>query len=409
MARHLRRNLPASTWDDVPDPRAARGLRYELGGLLQGLMLGMLTGAVTLRDVEALMQDIVVRRELRVQGTPSDTTYERVIRLMSVGPLMGVLQRQVLAMHRSKQLAVLDDIGISLVAVDGKAIATDAERLHPRAQCQDPDNDARYVLRALRAVHVASATKPIIGQLVVPADAGEVDTFPALVEQLHDAYGQTGLLECYSVDAGFFSRSNLELLNDQYQVGFIAALKGNQPTLFDAVKRILGAGVEEPGTGWDKVVTEHRNGRHVTLHFARTRDPILLAEWPCIRQVWRVRQRVEQGQKVTWEERFFVSNLNWGRLTPSKCLAAVRAHWGIENDSNWTMDAIWKEDSRAWVRQGLALEVLAILRAMAFNIIRLLRHRTLRSEDNRAMPYRRLLQLVRMALTSSLTPATGFG
>ena len=82
MARHLRRNVPVSAWDDVPDPRDPRGVRYRLNGLLQGLLLGMLTGALTLRDVEALMEDLVVRQTLRVQGTPSDTTYDRIIRVL---------------------------------------------------------------------------------------------------------------------------------------------------------------------------------------------------------------------------------------------------------------------------------------------------------------------------------------
>ncbi len=405
----MRRNLPVSAWDDVPDPRDPRGVRYRLQGLLQGLLLGMLTGALTLRDVEALMEDLVVRRTLRVQGTPSDTTYDRIIRVLPVAPLVRVLQQQVLRMHRSKQLPVLDDIGISLVAVDGKAIATDREQLHPESQRQSSDDSPRYVLRVLRAVHVGSATKPILGQRVIPADAGEVDTFPLFVEQLFEAYGNTTLLECLSVDAGFTSRANLELLGNGYQVGFIAGLKGNQPKLFDAARRILGAGEAKPWGGWDKVVEEHRDGRNVTLHFARTEHPVVLEGWPCIRQVWRVRQRVERGDRVTWEDRYFVTNLPWGRLTPRRCLAAIRAHWGIENDANWTMDVIWKEDARAWVRQGLALEVLAVLRCIAFNLIRLLRHRTFRSEDNRALPYRRLLQLVRMALTTHLEPAVGFG
>jgi hypothetical protein len=368
----------------------------------------MVTGAMTLRDVEHLLHDVRLRRQLGLHGTPSDTTLERVVRVLAVGPLLGVMQHSVHGMLRSKQLEVLPDIGISLVAIDGKAIATDSEQLHPLAQCQDPDDDSRYVLRVLRAVHIGSEVKPIIGQLVVPPDAGEVDTFPTFMEQLLDAYGGSGLIECISIDAGFTSRSNLEWLH-QRDVGFIASLKGNQPTLFEAARRELGADEELPRGGWEYTTEQVRGSRLVTLFFARTRHELVLADWPAIRQVWRVRQRVEQGGEVTWEDRYFVTNLPWGRLGPCRCLNAVRAHWGIENDANWTMDAIWKEDTRAWVRQGLALEVLAVLRCMAYNVIRLLRHRTFRSDDNRAMSYRRLLQLARMALTSrSLEPATEF-
>ena len=70
------------------------------------------------------------------------------------------------------------------------------------------------------------------------------------------------------------------------------------------------------------------------------------------------------------------------------------------------MDAIWKEDTRAWVRKRLALEVL---RCIAFNIVRLLRCRVFRSKRNRKHRYRRILELARLALTTRLHPASGFG
>ena len=102
-----------------------------------------------------------------------------------------------------------------------------------------------------------------------------------------------------------------------------------------------------------------------------------------------------------------------GRLTGRRCLAAVRSRWGIENDANWTFDAIWKEDRRAWVRQGTALEALAMLRILAINEVRLLRHRVLRiGRGEHPMPYRSLLRLIRQALTTSnelALTAAGFG
>jgi len=85
---------------------------------------------------------------------------------------------------------------------------------------------------------------------------------------------------------------------------------------------------------------------------------------------------------------------------------------GIENGPNWTLDTQWKEDQRAWVRQGRGLEVLGLLRSLAYNIVRLLRQRALRSAANRTMAWRRLFEVIRMALTTPgvfAEHATGFG
>ncbi len=87
----------------------------------------------------------------------------------------------------------------------------------------------------------------------------------------------------------------------------------------------------------------------------------------------------------------------------------MRAHWGIENDANWTMDAIWREDSRCWVRMGTAMELLGLLRILAFNLVRLLRHRVLKGPDGELLPFRRLLELMRIALCTPMEDAAGFG
>ena len=73
------------------------------------------------------------------------------------------------------------------------------------------------------------------------------------------------------------------------------------------------------------------------------------------------------------------------------------------------MDAIWREDSRCWVRMGTAMELLGLLRILAFNLVRLLRHRVLKGPDGELLPFRRLLELMRIALCTPMEDAAGFG
>jgi len=358
----------------------------------------------TLRDVEDLVKNISIRSELGVRGAPSDTTLERTVREVACEPLLGVLSEQVRQMQRSKQLELLEALGISLVAVDGKVIATDPVRLHPEQQDQSQPGASSFVLKVLRAVHVGSALKPVIGQMVIPASAGESNTFQPFVKRLLDDYGRSGLIACVSVDAGFTNRENMDWLHDERGVDYIAALKGGQPTMLAEVHRLLGEGESAPSEGWELVERERSGARQVTRMLARTTAIAGYHRWASVKQAWRIRQRVQVGEKVTWEERFFLTSLPLERLKPRACLHAVRAHWGIENDANWTFDAVWREDERAWVRQGRALEMLSILRILAFNLIRLLRHRVFRAPAGHLLPYRSLLEIVRTALMT-LQPA----
>lgn len=397
-------------WEEVPDPRGWQGRRYSLPSLLQLLTLGMVAGQRTLRDVEDLGKNLSIRRELGVRGTPSDTTLDRIAREVECEPLHDVLSGQVRQMQRARQLEPMEALGLSLVAVDGKIVATDPERLHPEQQDQCQPGTDRFVLKVLRAVHVGSTVKPVIGQMVIPAAAGESNTFPAFMERLLDDYGRSGLIECVSVDAGIANRENMEWLRSDRGVDYIAALKGTQPTVLAEVHRLLGEDESAPPDGWELVEHERSGSRRVTRMLARTVAISDYHGWSSVRQAWRVRQRVQAGEKVTWEERFFLTSLPWKRLGPKACLLAVRSHWGIENDANWTFDMFWKEDKYAWVRRGLALELLSILRILAFNLIRSLRHRVFRSPEGRLLPYRTLFDIVRMAFMT-LQPAalyTGF-
>lgn len=57
-------------------------------------------------------------------------------------------------------------------------------------------------------------------------------------------------------------------------------------------------------------------------------------------------------------------------VDPEKALRVAVQHWDVENPLHWTLDMVFDEDhSRA--RSGYAAENLAIVRHVAFNMIRL--------------------------------------
>jgi hypothetical protein len=73
-------------------------------------------------------------------------------------------------------------------------------------------------------------------------------------------------------------------------------------------------------------------------------------------------------------------------------------HWGIENRHNWTLDVVLKEDTRQPCRPTrTALEVVACLRALAYNVLAAWRG-LLPREGRRPVPWQRACELLRDAL-----------
>ena len=238
--------------------------------------------------------------------------------------------------------------------------------------------------RAVRTVLISAASKPAIDQVVIPAETNEGGLFPEVLTVLEANYG--GLIEVYSMDAGFCSKTNADCVAEARK-GYIFGLKGNQPGLFKEAERLLGSqSVPEISTEWERY-----QGDSIRSHLYRTTEMKGAHEWSHLRQVWRIEKEIIRGKtdRVERENHYYVTNLDWDRFKPEQIPQVVRSHWGIENNCNWTMDVIRDEDTKVRCGQGLGIRVLGLLRLMAHNLISHLRCRYLRERDQRAAAKRR--------------------
>ena len=194
----------------------------------------------------------------------------------------------------------------------------------------------------------------------------------------------SGMLDVLDLDAGFTSLANADFV-DSLGYGYIFALKGDQPELFEEANRLLRDKARtmapEAETDW-----ERRNGKRIRRRLWRTDEMNGIENtvgcWRHLRQTWLVRQDTEKKNgQIETEDRFFLSSLLWNYLSPAQILLLVRNHWGVENDTFNSLDLQWREDHGPWCTGGSAVWSLGLLRLMAYNIAQYLRRRRLRSKD----------------------------
>jgi hypothetical protein len=239
---------------------------------------------------------------------------------------------------------------------------------------------------------------------LVRGKTNEMGEYAKFVDRLCATYGRSqDRLELIASDAGMTSAENAKHTH-ALGVGYMMGVKENQPTLLREAERLCGWGAHkqtghlcEAATSW-----ELYRGSRIRRELFRSRDIEGWPGWESARQFWRVKQTTERPDgTVVVENRYFITNLAWGRLSGTQILAVVRAHWGVENGCHWTIDVVMKQDTRCWCTGGKAQRMLSWMRLMAYNAVRLLRDRYMRSKKGREMPW----DDVRRHLTKALTDA----
>ena len=428
LARHL--NAPPWQWGEISDPRGRRGRRWELTELLNATLVGMVTACATLRDVERLTDELgPVGRQYVRQRVPDSTLWDLFAgrrrpppnadaaladaaqpttdRSLDPQQFRRQLRLQVRAMWRAKALQP-QQLPCGVLSIDGKGLGKLEHDAQGQAQkSHHHDGTPYWLARVLRASLVSAASKPVVDQLPIGARTNEMGSFGAFFDALVDAYDP--LFEIITVDAGMVSKANADRVHAADK-GYVMALKDNQPELLREAKRLLA-----PRHRGKPVATstERYRGRIVQRRLYRCGDITQFHRWTHLKQVWLVEQSsCDAHGKTQTEQRFFLTNLHPGRLTHAQVLAVVRLHWGIENDVFWSLDMQWREDSVPWCSSGHAVEVLSLIRLMAYNLVQLARKRSLRprADPHKRVPippWRNVLRWMRDALRLELQPRFG--
>lgn len=376
VKKHLERNAKFNWSKILKDPRSEINKEWNFEYLMKMLFYGMLTGQPNLRAVEDLSENYQTRIP--------DTTLYVLLSKIDGEPLRKLIAQEVKQSLRSHELPK-ESFPVRITAIDGKCGSISKKPVGSFSQISDCNGKKQYINRVLRAVHVTNETKLILGQREIHGKTSETGEFIQFIDDLLKQYGRTDLLEVISVDAGMISLKNANYLIDN-GLDYIMALKSPQKKLVDMARELLGH-----QRNCEKETVEQVNGKTVTRKLYRCKAP-LLSKWHHLKQFWRIRQEVTCDNKVTIEERYFITSLNHEKLNDTEVLKAIRIHWEIENNANWIFDTVWAEDDSPWCNQGFVL--VTLLRILVYNIISRLKTRRLRQKNDRERSWNSILQMI---------------
>jgi len=335
-------------FQDLEDPRIDRTKRHTLSDIITLALCAVLCGADSWVEVEkfGLAKLAWLRQRLDLpNGIPSHDTFGRVFRLIDPHKFQDCF----LTWVRS----VCDTSAGRLIPIDGKTLRRSADKAINKSPL--------HLVSAW-----AAANHLLLGQVAVGDKSNEITAIPQLLDLL-DVQGAI-----VSIDAMGCQK---EIAKKIVAGGgdYVLAVKGNQETLYNDIMAYVGECLDKDFAG----VKVSRHGSKEQGHGRVEERQVLAvpvpagfrnrASWAGLKSLCMVTRTRSVGGVVEGPEAFYyISSL---KPTAKRLGAAIRGHWGIENNLHWQLDVSFREDESR-VRKDHAPENLGLLRRLALSLLK---------------------------------------
>ncbi len=278
------------------------------------------------------------------KGVPSHDRFNAILARLKPAEFEKCLLSWITAMHE------ITDGG--LVAIDGKTLRGSYDKRDGKA--------AIHMVSAWAAANHIS-----LGQVVTDAKSNEITAIPKLLELLEIK----GAI--VSIDAMGCQTEIVEKIHAQGAVACIA-VKDNQPKLHAAVETHFDEMIEsglEKADGRKTSTYEENHGRDEQRHYVICPVPQSvkdLGRWSLVKAIGMVASIIVRDGKEHTSERYYILT----KYIPAKRFAAaVRGHWGVENNLHWQLDVTFRED-HCRIRKGHADANFSLLRRFALSLLK---------------------------------------
>ncbi len=334
----------------LKDPRARRGRRHSVSGLVAVALCAVLAGARSFAAIgqwaSELTPDLLTELGLVRALAPETSTFRWVFTALDASALDAL----VAAFTWTRTTTVSGTAGTRrVIAVDGKTVRG------ARTAGSDP-NSAPHLVSA-----VDHATGTTLGQLATAAKSNEIPTVRTLLAAF-DLSANGGVV--ITVDAMHTQADTAQAITTAGG-NYVFTVKRNQPKLYAACKALPWNDI--PAT----TAADARHGRvRRTITVTTAPDWITFDGAP---QVAQIRRTSTRNRKKSVEVIYIITSADHRAAPPTTLAAWVQMHWGIENRSHRVRDVVYDED-RSTVRTGNGPQVMATLRNTAISLLRLAGH-----------------------------------
>jgi predicted transposase YbfD/YdcC len=140
---------------------------------------------------------------------------------------------------------------------------------------------------------------------------------------------------------------------------YLAAVKGNQPKLYQAVKEQF-----TEHDSFDSICKGH--GRIEKRKVTTAYIDLKLPQWLSVQTIIKVESERQLKYKTEFSTRYYISDLTESAF---KFYQRIRGYWGVENKVHYVRDVTQEED-KSRIRTKPLPQILAIARNLALNLYR---------------------------------------
>jgi len=333
-------------FSSLDDPRAQHRIEHLLLDIVLVTICAVICGADTWVEIEnygiAKQEWLETFLEL-TNGIPSHDTFERMFARLRPEQLQQCFLSWV--------QAVFNISDGQLISLDGKTLRGSYDR-----------GGKQGMIHMVSAW--ASQNRLVLGQRKVNEKSNEITAIPELLKVL-DLNGAV-----VSIDAmGCQTEIAAQIVSQQGD--YVLALKGNQGNLHQDVQQLFNHAHSQNFRGIEHdfyETQEQGHGRQEIRRYwvmGKTEYLIGAENWAKLTTIGCVESQRQVGDKITSELRYYLLSLP---LKATQFAAAVRGHWGIENQLHWILDVGFRED-QSRTTQGYSAENFAVIRHLAVNLL----------------------------------------
>lgn len=337
-----------SYFEDLEDPRSARGRLHPFLSIVMIATLATIGGARGWDDIELYAQAHAHWLETFLDlpwGIPRADCYRRVFARIAPDALQRCFQCWV--------KEVVKATGGQVIPVDGKTLRGSYDR--------NSKQSALHIVSAWASKH-----RLMLGQMKVDTKSNEIEAIPALIELLD-------LTGCIITIDAMGTQTDIATRIIANGADYVLCLKANHPTLHQQVKDLFEQGVATDFEGLESDYEQRIEGGH---HRREIREVWVMPvgqlgglygqqKWAGLQSVVMVYRKRHLWNKVTEETQFFLTSLP---CNAQRIGRAIRLHWGIENQLHWVLDVTFGEDDSR-IRRGHGPENFTLLRRLAISAL----------------------------------------